>query len=69
MSDDRLEALERRVAEIERRLAAKGRTFLAFPDWRSVACLAEETEFSRAMESEMSASRDADRCSGDDGPR
>ena len=57
-----LESLERRIAEIERRLNEKHSNVIpATRDWRSVVGISEETDFSRAMIAEMEAQREADR--------
>jgi hypothetical protein len=62
MSELTLESLARRLDEIERRLNEKQPSVIApTKDWRSVVGISEETEFSRLMQAEMDALRDADR--------
>jgi len=57
-----LESLARRLEEVERRLNEKLPSFIApTKDWRSVVCISEVTDFSRLMQAEMDALRDADR--------
>lgn len=57
-----LESLEKRIAEIERRLNEKHLNIIpATRDWRSVVGISEETDFSRAMWAEIEAQREADR--------
>jgi hypothetical protein len=62
MSELTLESPARRLEEIERRLNEKQPSVIApTKDWRSVVGISEETDFSRLMQAEMSALRDADR--------
>ena len=62
MSELTLESLARRLDEIERRLNEKQSSVIApTKDWRSVVGISEETDFSRLMQAEMDALRDADR--------
>jgi hypothetical protein len=60
-----LESLAARVAELEREVVAlKGRPPSVIPpsrDWRSVIGISEESDFSRAMQAEMDALREAER--------
>jgi len=57
-----LESLERRLAEVERQLNERYPNVIpASRDWRSVVGISEETEFSRQMQAELVAMRDADR--------
>ena len=59
-----LESLAARVAELEREAAARKEApagvIPATRDWRSVVGISEETEFSRAMQAEIQAARDAE---------
>ncbi len=62
MSELTLESLARRLEEVERRLNEKQPSIIApTKDWRSVVGISEETDFSRLMQAEMAAMRDADR--------
>jgi hypothetical protein len=62
MSELTLESLARRLEEVERRLNEKQAPVIApSKDWRSVVGISEMTEFSRLMQAEMDALRDADR--------
>ncbi len=62
MSELTLESLARRLDEIERRLNEKQPSVIApTKDWRSVVGISEMTDFSRLMQAEMDALRDADR--------
>lgn len=62
MSELTLESLARRIDEIERRLNEKQPSVIApTKDWRSVVGISEMTDFSRLMQAEMDALRDADR--------
>jgi adenine deaminase len=57
-----LESLARRLEEVERRLNEKQPSMLEpTRDWRSVVGISEMTDFSRLMQAEMDALRDADR--------
>jgi hypothetical protein len=60
-----LESLAARVTELEREVSAlKAKPPSIIPptrDWRSVVGISEETDFSRAMQAEMQAARDAER--------
>ena len=62
MSELTLESLARRLEEVERRLNEK-QPFVVAPtkDWRKVVGISQETEFSRLMQVEMDALRDAER--------
>jgi hypothetical protein len=71
MSELTLEGLGRRLDEIERRLNAKEASVIPpAKDWRSVVGISRETDFSRLMQTEMAALRDADRLAAEteDGP-
>ena len=62
MSELTLESLARRLEEVERRLNEQQPLVIApTKDWRSVVGISEETDFSRLMQAEMNALRDADR--------
>ena len=62
MSELTLESLARRLEEVERRLNEKQPSVIApARDWRSVVGISEETDFSRLMQAEMDALREADR--------
>lgn len=61
MNELTLEALERRVAELERKLAAMSSVIPASRDWRSVVGLSEENDFTRQMQAEMDAYREKER--------
>ena len=62
MPESPLESLTKRVEELERRLDAQQRSVIApTRDWRSVVGISEETEFSRLMQAEIAAGREADR--------
>jgi hypothetical protein len=62
MSELSLESLGRRVEEVECRRNEKQQSLRApTKDWRSVVGISEETAFSRLMQAEMDALRDADR--------
>ena len=62
MSELTLESLARRLEEVERRLNEKQPSVVApTKDWRSVVGISEETDFSRLMQAEMDALREADR--------
>jgi hypothetical protein len=62
MSELTLESLARRLDEVERRLNEKQPSVIApTRDWRSVVGISEETDFSRLMQAEMDAQRDAER--------
>jgi hypothetical protein len=62
MSELTLESLARRLEEVERRLNEKQPSVISqTKDWRSVVGISEETDFSRLMQAEMEALRDADR--------
>jgi hypothetical protein len=62
MSEPTLESLARRLDEVERRLNEKQPSVIApTKDWRSVVGISEETDFSRLMQAEMDAMRDAER--------
>ena len=62
MSELTLESLARRLEEVERRLNEKQSAAIApTKDWRSVVGISEDNEFTRLMQAEMDALRDADR--------
>jgi hypothetical protein len=62
MPDLSLESLARRLDEVERRLNERQSAVMApTKDWRSVVGISEMTDFSRLMQAEMDALRDADR--------
>jgi hypothetical protein len=62
MQELTLESLARRLEEVERRLNERLSAVLApTKDWRSVVGISEMTDFSRLMQAEMDALRDADR--------
>jgi chromosome condensin MukBEF ATPase and DNA-binding subunit MukB len=62
MSELTLENLARRLEEVERRLNEKQPSVIApTKNWRSVVGISEDTDFSRLMQAEMNALRDADR--------
>lgn len=62
MPELNLESLARRLEEVERRLHEKQPTIIApTKDWRSVVGISDRTDFSRLMQAEMDALRDADR--------
>ena len=62
MSELTLESLARRLEEVERRLNETLPSIVApTKDWRSVVGISEGTDFSRLMQAEMDAIRDADR--------
>ena len=56
-----LESLAARIAEIERKLADKSSSVIPpTRDWRSVVGISEDNEFTRAMQAEIIALREAD---------
>ncbi len=62
MSELSLESLARRLDEVERRLNEKQSAVIPpAKDWRSVVGISEANEFSRLMQAEMDAAREADR--------
>jgi hypothetical protein len=61
MSEITLESLAKRVEAIERRLAGVSNIIPPLRSWQSVVGISEETEFSRAMQAEMKAIKDAER--------
>lgn len=71
MSELTLEAVAERLAALERQVAAltaavtppqvSAGVMPASRDWRSVVGISEETEFSRLMQAEMAAAREAER--------
>jgi hypothetical protein len=62
MPEVTLESLARRIDELERRLNEKLPNAIApTRDWRSVVGISEDNEFTRLMQAEMDALRDADR--------
>ena len=66
MSELTLESLARRLDEVERRLNEKQPSVITpTKDWRSVVGISEMTDFSRLMQAEMDALRDADRRSAE----
>ena len=56
-----LEALAARLAVVEQKLSALSAVVPPTRDWRSVVGISQETEFSRLMQAEMDAARDAER--------
>lgn len=56
-----LESLAARVAELERKMAVREGVILASRDWREVVGISEETEFSRLMQAELAAIKEAER--------
>lgn len=60
MPEVTLESLASRVAALERELAALKGVTLPSRDWRSVVGISEETEFSRRMQAEMKARKEAE---------
>ncbi len=56
-----LEALAARLAVVEQKLSALSAVVPPTRDWRSVVGISEETEFSRLMQAEMDAAREAER--------
>lgn len=67
MPEVTLESLAARLAAVERELAALRGVTLPSRDWRSVAGISEETEFSRRMQAEMKAIKDAERSAAENG--
>ena len=64
-----LESLARRLEEVERSLNEKQPAIIApTKDWRSVVGISDMTDFSRLMQAEMDALRDADRHASEAGP-
>ncbi|CAN5182799.1 hypothetical protein BH10PLA2_BH10PLA2_03670 [soil metagenome] len=62
MSEPTLESLARRLDEVERRLNEQQSSVTPpAKDWRTVVGISEVTEFSRLMQAEMDAAREADR--------
>ena len=62
MSELTLESLARRLEEVERRLNERQPSVVAAAkDWRSVVGISEASDFSRLMQAEMDARRDAER--------
>ena len=62
MSELTLESLARRLEEVERRLNEKQPSVIApTKNWRSVVGISEVTDFSRLMQAEIDALRDAER--------
>ena len=60
MPEMTLEALTKRVEELERKLAELSKP-APVKDWRSVVGMFEETEFMRQVDAEAKAIRDASR--------
>lgn len=58
---ERLAALERQVAALTAATPAPAGLVPATRDWRSVVGISEETDFSRQMQAEMDAAREAER--------
>lgn len=56
-----LEALDQRLAALERKIESLTSVIPPLRDWRSVVGISEMTEFSQAMLAEMAAYREADR--------
>ena len=62
MQELTLESLARRLEEVERRLNERQSAVMApTKDWRRVVGISEMTDFSRLMQAEMDALRDAGR--------
>lgn len=65
MSELTLESLAARVAQLEREMSQlKGKPPSVIPAtryWRTVVGISEESDFSRAMQAEMDAMREAER--------
>jgi hypothetical protein len=61
MSKLTLEALAARLETVEKKLATLTAVVPPSRDWRSVVGISEQTEFSRLMQAEMNALREADR--------
>ena len=62
MSELTLENLARRLEEVERRLNEKQPLIIApTKDWRRVAGISEENDFTRLMLAEIEAAHEADR--------
>lgn len=68
MPEVTLESLAARLAAVERELAAlKGGYTPASRNWESVVGISEETKFSRQMQAEMRAFKDAQRRAAENG--
>ena len=62
MQELTLESLARRLEEVERRLNERqSAVMVPTKGWRSVVGISEMTDFSRLMQAEMDAQREADR--------
>jgi hypothetical protein len=62
MTELTLETLAERLAALERKVAALGAGVVPpARDWRSVVGISEETEFSRQLQAEIEALREAER--------
>ena len=66
MPEITLESLATRVAELERKLAARPATPVA--DWRSMVGIFPDDEFTREWVAEMEATREADRAASRENP-
>lgn len=60
MPEVTLDSLAARLAVVERELAALRGVTLPSRDWRGVVGISEETEFSRLMQAEMKAIKEAE---------
>ena len=56
-----LESLSARLATVEKKLSELTAVIPPSRDWRSVVGISQETDFSRLMQVEMDALREADR--------
>lgn len=61
MAELTLEALAKRVEELERKVASLTNVVPPTKDWRSVVGMSEDSEFTRQWLAEMEAIREADR--------
>lgn len=61
MPEPTLQELAARLAAVEAQLRTQTTGIPPTRDWRSVVGISEETEFSRAMQAEMDAVREAER--------
>ena len=61
MPEPTLQELAARLAAVEAQLRTQSGVIPPTRDWRSVVGISEETEFSRAMQAEMDAAREAER--------
>ena len=61
MPEPTLESLAARVAELERRVDTLAAVVPPVRDWRSVVGISEETEYTRQVEADILAAREAER--------